>query len=392
MSGGASPARPLRILHVVESFGGGVFEIVKTLAESLATDGDEVAIAYGRRPETPAGPRSRIAAAVELQAIPWAQRGIREQIVAARELRRFAARWKPDVIHFHSSFAGIVGSLALGRSTPSIYTPHGYSFTMRDQSPVRRRAFKAVERITARQVDLIGAVSEAEARSAAEVAPAEKVVLVRNGIPELDDPIVPVAKPGGRPRVVAVGRIDEARQPASASRILAGVAALAEVSWVGGGGRGGVEESVVTDRGIPVTGWLDRAAVLARLRAATACLHWTAWDGQPLSVLEAMANDVVVVASDIEATREILGPRQVCGSEAEATELLREILRNPDLRESLLASQRERSQKFGARRMASEWRTVYERIARTEPETTPGAARGDAIEPTAMTENRPDPS
>ena len=37
-------------------------------------------------------------------------------------------------------------------------------------------------------------------------------------------------------------------------------------------------------------------------------LHWTAWDGLPLSILEAMANDVVVIASDIPANRELSVP------------------------------------------------------------------------------------
>lgn len=380
MSGEKRGARPVRVLHVVEAFGGGVFEVVRALAEYLAEEGHPVAIAYGRRSETPVDVRSCISPAVELCALPWEHRGPREQLAAARGLRRFAAEWDHDVVHLHSSFAGIVGSLALGRAKPTVYTPHGYSFTMRSQNRPRRVAYKTIERITARRVDLVGAVSTAEARDAQQVAPERKIVVVRNGIPELDQRRTGPApdRGSGPPRVMALGRITAQRRPASAARILAALSDVAEVSWVGGGGRGGMPDSTVTDLGVPVTGWVDRAEVLSTLASATVYLHWTAWDGQPLSILEAMAKDVVVVASDIEAAREILGPRQVCSSEAEATALIRDVLRDPGLREDLLASQRERSDQFGARRMVHEWRTVYGRLARvpapplrTAPESAP---------------------
>jgi glycosyltransferase involved in cell wall biosynthesis len=353
-----------RVLHVVEAFGGGVFEVVRLLAEYLAEDGHPVAIAFGRRSETPEDVRARISPQVELFPLPWDRRAPREQLAAARALRRLAADWGHDVVHLHSSFAGVVGSLALPRATPKVYTPHGYSFTMQSRGPSRRRLFKGIEGVTARGVDAIGCVSEAEARDARQVASAEKVLVVRNGIPELDEPPSgPLPERPGRPRAVAVGRITEQRQPAAAARILASVADIADVSWVGGAGRGGIPESAVSNEGVAVTGWLDRPGVLAALSAATVYLHWTAWDGQPLSILEAMAENVVVVASDIGPCREILGPRQVCGSEAEASELIRRVLSDRGFREDLLSSQRERSALFGARRMAHEWRKVYERLA-----------------------------
>jgi glycosyltransferase involved in cell wall biosynthesis len=353
-----------RVLHVVEAFGGGVFEVVRLLTEYLAADGHPMAIAYGRRPETPEDVRSKIAPAVDLFPLPWDHRAPREQIAAARALRSLAASWEHDVVHLHSSFAGVVGSLALPGSTPKVYTPHGYSFTMQGRGPAKRGLFKGVERVTSRGVDAIGAVSAAEAQNAELVAPADKVVVVRNGIPELDEPPADQApERPGRPRAIAVGRLTEARQPASAARILASVADIADVSWVGGGGEGDIPESVVSGQGVPVSGWLDRAGVLAALSEATVYLHWTAWDGQPLSILEAMAENVVVVASDIPPCREVVGPRQVCKNEAQASELIRRILSDRGFREDLLASQRERSALFGARRMAHEWRSVYERLA-----------------------------
>jgi glycosyltransferase involved in cell wall biosynthesis len=158
---------------------------------------------------------------VELYELPWERRSAREQLDAARELRSLVSRWQPDVVHLHSSFAGVVGALSLRRSLPSIYTPHGYSFTMLDRSRPRRFAFRMLERFTASRVNLVGAVSEAEADDGRRVAAAEKVTVVRNGIPELDDPAAGDAIPAVRPRVVTIGRIVKQHMPPATARILA---------------------------------------------------------------------------------------------------------------------------------------------------------------------------
>lgn len=355
---------PSRILHVVESFGSGVGEVSTTLAERQAKGGDTVAIAHGRCPETPADARSFVASTVALYEMPWEARSIREQLEVVRHLRQLVAAWQPDLVHLHSSFAGVVGAVALEGSIPSVYTPHGYSFMAPDRSAPLRVLYRAVERFTAARVDIVGAVSESEAQAARIVAPSRKVKVVRNGIPELDsaetDP--PLARAPRAACVVTVGRIAHHHLPSESAKILAAVSDLAEVVWVGGAGRGGIPESTVTDWGVPVTGWIGRGEVLASLRSAVACLHWTACDAQPLTVLEAMASDAIVVARDIKATREILGPRQVCRTQEEAIDLLREIIEQPALRAELLQSQRLRRGAYGAQRMTEDWRRVYEQL------------------------------
>jgi glycosyltransferase involved in cell wall biosynthesis len=139
--------------------------------------------------------------------------------------------------------------------------------------------------------------------------------------------------------------------------MLAAVADHAAVRWIGGGD--GIGQDAMRRAGVPVTGWLPRAATLTSLSESTLYLHWTAWDGLPLSILEAMANDVIVVASDIGPNREVLGPEQVCRTEDDAIALMRAILVNRELRERLLAEQRQRRRWYGADRMAAEWLELY---------------------------------
>jgi glycosyltransferase involved in cell wall biosynthesis len=361
---------PLRVLHVAEAFGGGVLEMIATLSAGGAAAGDEVTVAYGRRPETPADPRPKFDPAVELVSLGWEGRGAAEQGRAWRRLRALVEARRPDVVHLHSSFAGVAGAIALPASQPTVYTPHGYSFEMADRGPAANFAFRAIERLTGRRATVIGAVSEAEAAAARSVAPADRIVVVRNGVPELDD--LPLDGPDPeRPeprRAIVLGRITAQHLPAASARILAGVADAGEIEWVGGGGTDPAELEIVTAAGIPVSGWLDRAEVIERLADATVLLHWTGWDGQPLSVLEAMAADVVVIGHDIPAVREILGPDQVTGAEAEASAMLRQALTDPDWRSAAIAAQRRRRARYGAARMVAEWRALYKQLsARFDP-------------------------
>jgi glycosyltransferase involved in cell wall biosynthesis len=352
----------LRVLHVVEAFGGGVYEIVRTLAERTARSGRAVGVAYGRRPETPLAVRHDFPPEVELFPLPWDERSPRAQLAAGRALHRLVAAWRPAIVHLHSSFAGAVGMAVVRGSVPTIYSPHAYASAMPGQRPVRLATYRAVERVTSRWVTLVGAVSSSEARFARDVLGARRVCVVPNGIPELDDP------PGsperaGRPLVVALGRICAQRRPGACARILRSLADVADTAWIGGGDPAGSRAASLRAAGVTVSGWLPREEALARLATASVYLHWTAWDGLALSLLDAMARDVVVVGSDIPPTRDLIGRRQVCASEPDAVELIRRVLSEPSLRDALLADQRRRRAAHSAERMTRLWLEVYERLA-----------------------------
>ena len=359
----------MRVLLVAEAFGGGVFELVKMVAEGVSRAGHETAIAFGRRPETPADPREQILADVELIEMPWTSRSPAAQFSGARRLRRVLSERRPDVVHAYSAFAGVTCAALVPRSTPLVFTPQAYAFTMRDQSGATKRTYRAAERFASRRATVVGACSHDEARLARELG-ARRVVTVANGIPELDSDL-PDRSRLEAARVIALGRTVPQRQPIAVARILAAIDDVASVAWVGGAGgtRGETGAAALKDAGITLTGWSSRDSVLESLVEATAYLHWTAWDGLPLSVLEAMATDTVVVASDIGPNREILGERQVCRSERGAIDLLRQVVSDRGLAAELLAEQRRRRVDYGERQMVEGWLEVYGELAgaRTTP-------------------------
>jgi glycosyltransferase involved in cell wall biosynthesis len=355
---------PMRILEVSESFATGTMEVIREIAAGATAQGHRVAIAYGKRPETPADLRGQIPDEVELIELPWTGRTMRTQLRTIPELRRTCRVWRPDVIHLHSSFAGFIGALSVTRLAPSIYTPHGYSF-LGARPGATRIAYRLAERLVARRVAVVGAVSESEARRAREVG-ARSVVVVPNGIADLDPDRLSLGRvppPRGRPLVVSMGRIVPQRRPDETARILHAVSDLADTLWIGGPGVDPALEDDVRSAGIEVTGWTDRDRALERLAEATVFLNWSAWDSHPLTVLEAMAFDVLVIASDIEANRDLVGADQVGASEEDGIAMLRAALTDPRRREKMLAEQRRRRTAFGRERMVRDWLGLYARLA-----------------------------
>jgi glycosyltransferase involved in cell wall biosynthesis len=360
-----------RVLHVAEAFGGGVLEMVRTVAESASQAGADHAIAYGRRPETPADPRQVIASDVDLFPLDWHRGSPASQVVVARRLRALCQRMQPDVVHLHSSFAGAIGVAALRGVVPLIYTPHAYPSSIDRSGRTVGLCLRAAERHITRSVDYVGAVSETEAELAEQLG-ARHVVCIPNGIPELDDvsfsDAPPVATLSGRPRVIAIGRLSDQRRPEACARIFSAVRDVAEVAWVGGAGtdakRGGIALAALTEAGAPPTGWVPRETVLDELGRATVYLHWTEWDGRALSLLEAFARDAVVVASDVAPNREVCSSRQLCETEDDAIRLIRRIATDPAFARQLRDEQRRRAGEHSAATMVDRWRGLYADLAR----------------------------
>ena len=93
-----APRPRLRILHVVESYGGGILEAVRGMTAVAAQDGHEVLIAFGRRPETPADPRAGLPAGADARELRWGRRSPGTQLRAYRALRRLIREWQPSVV------------------------------------------------------------------------------------------------------------------------------------------------------------------------------------------------------------------------------------------------------------------------------------------------------
>lgn len=93
-------------------------------------------------------------------------------------------RIRPDIVHCHSSKAGILGRLAarcLG--IPSVYTPHGYAFLSTSISPYTQWCFRGAEWLGARLGNAIVACGQEEYGLSRQLAGQKLVICVPNALP-----------------------------------------------------------------------------------------------------------------------------------------------------------------------------------------------------------------
>ena len=178
----------MRILHIVESFAAGCLTALSTLCHAV-NQGVDHSIAYALREETPADFETLFPRDVSFYRVPMGV-GIGAGVRACRELHALIRRIRPDVVHCHSSKAGVYGRIAARLcGVPSVYTPHGYAFLRTDVSAPARAALRGVEWLVARAGQAIAACGAEEYVFSRQLAgEGRTVVFVRNAVdlPVLD--------------------------------------------------------------------------------------------------------------------------------------------------------------------------------------------------------------
>lgn len=152
--------RDCSILHVITRLDrGGSADVVLDLARMLKEDGFRVGIAVGKTVD----PQEDIDAysaryGIPVFSVPSLVREISpaKDIAAVCEVRLVIRRFGPDIVHTHTSKAGIVGRIAarLTGRPRIVHTPHGHVF-YGYFDPFTTRAFILAERLAAYITDRI---------------------------------------------------------------------------------------------------------------------------------------------------------------------------------------------------------------------------------------------
>lgn len=155
MSERTTPGAP-RVLHVTHLTSGRVADLVRHYAQEQVAAGLEVAVAS---PAT--GPLSLDVQAVGARSLPWhATPGPESPTAEARDLRKIAGRWEPDLVHLHMTKAGMAGRGVVPRTRPTVYQPHVWSFDGRHGSDYRRAARR--DRLAAKGAAVMVVASQSE--------------------------------------------------------------------------------------------------------------------------------------------------------------------------------------------------------------------------------------
>ncbi len=358
------------IVHVTEALGTGVAHSISQLARIQVNDGYDVVLVHSLRPESPSPdqldqlfppPIKRINLPMVTPVSPL--RDLRD----VRALVQIFKKVRPDVIHLHSSKAGILGRVAAmisGHGAHTFYSPRGFAFLRQDVSPSKRWLYLLFERIAASLHGTLIACSATEARLAQDRVGHGDVVLVENSA---DFTNINETTGGPRPRVriVTSGRLCYQKAPWKFRTLAVDLNDLpADFVWIGGG-------ELISCLAVPAgtsvsltsTGWLERKAVLAEVAQSDIFVMTSLWEGMPLSLIEAQLSGLPAVVTDVVGCRDIVRHGEtgyICKSDAEIAVYLRELIQNLQLRQSMGRQARnEALKRFSVDRMHKEMLSAY---------------------------------
>ena len=358
------------VVHVVEPFSAGIVESISRILHALPPDRFRVTLLHSMRPETPANYRERLPAHVET--IRW---NAAREINPAADLRALAELWRhlrtlqPNVVHAHSSKAGVLARLAcrlLGYRC--IYSPRAFSFLRLDVPARKRRLYRTIERFGARLGAVTVGASQSELELARELGGRSR--LIRNMI-DVDSVRDAVdrhrASASTRFTTGISGRLSPQKNVPLFMRI-AGLCPEIDFVWIGGDAA--ELDATEVPPNVRFTGWLPRERVLGEVAGLDALVQTSLWEGLPISVLEAMALEKPVVAFPAVGNRDVVEDGAngfLCSDAEEFADRLRQLAGDAELRRTMGAKSLEILRRdYNSAINAGQWRDLYLEIAGRE--------------------------
>ncbi len=316
---------------------------------------------------------------------------------ALHQLQALIERINPDIVHTHSSKAGILGRIAAWKSNPRpaiVHTIHGPPFMPVEGSPLAQlriralnRAYSIAERHAARRCHVIVSVADAmtEQFLARGIGTPDQFVTVRSGMdlePYLDPPPDQTRDAVRTSLNIAtddfvIGTVARLAEHKGHDDILD---ALAEpmrenthwkLLWVGDGWWADRLDKRIESLGLSSqvvrTGLVAPERVPGLIRAMDILCHPSYREGLPRTVPQALLCSVCSVAYDVDGTGEVCRDEQTGrlvppGDVAGLREAVVSLAENPALRKRLAERGRDECiEAFGASVMVARLEEVYAR-------------------------------
>ena len=355
-----------KVLHVVESFGSGVFSFLVDLVNKT-DDEFEITIAYGRRKETLDNFKDYFSDRVNFIEVKAFTRSINpiKDLKALFEVKRIVKDINPDVIHLHSSKAGFIGRFAVnGKKIKMLYNPHGFSFLMKNSSKIKRLLYWLLEKVGAlRKCTVIGC-SQGEYEEALKLT--SNSICINNGI-DIENLYLLTKKFEIKSVNVqnlsfcTSGRIGFQNNPKLFNE-LAKMLPNNKFTWIGDGEL----KSELMSENIEITGWKNRNDVLKIVNKHDVFILTSLWEGLPISLLEAMSLKKICIVTNCIGNRDVVKNKEngfIINSKDDFLEIVELIKRNTvEIVQIKENAEKSIKNDFNLCTMINEYKKLYYRI------------------------------
>ena len=381
----------MRILHIITRLilGGAQQNTVMSCAAQVAA-GHQVWLAYGPiyGPEGSLLEAGRESGATLVEVGPMRRAVLPvHDLRCYRALRRLIRQIEPDVVHTHSSKAGVLGRAAGWRErVPAvIHTIHGLPFHDR-QSKIIHRIYVAAERFAARRCHRLVGITQAmcDAFAAKGIGRGEQFAVIPSGVDvsAFDRPTAPrhvtrraYAMPDDAPVIGLVARLDPLKGHDDLLDVLPALLQRhpdVHLLFVGDGWhRAALEQHVAQhnwEQRVIFAGLVPPTQVPSLLRAADIMALPSYQEGQGRTLVEALLCGCAIVGYDVGGIGAVCIDNQTgrlvkLGDRAALTEALLSLLDDPEQRRALAQQGAQHVREhFSAERMVRELEALYAKV------------------------------
>ncbi|MCB9856090.1 MAG: glycosyltransferase family 4 protein [Phycisphaerales bacterium] len=321
----------MRIVHVITRLIiGGAQENTILTCEGLHAKGHDVTLITGPTlgPEGSLVPRAKSGGYryVEADALIRAVNPL-DDWRAARQLRALLHSLEPDVVHTHSSKAGILGRIAADRARVPcvVHTVHGMSFN-RTQKRLTQSIYAAAERFCARKTHAIVCVADAmcEQMLAANIGSPDQYTTIRSGMetdtfdPTRYDAVAMRAEWNTPADAIVVGAVARLFRNKGYEQLIEIMDRAARKEprmrfvWIGDGADRAEYEAELSRRNLrdrtTITGLVPPGEIPRLLSGIDILAHASQWEGLPRAVVQALLMEKPAVSFDIDGAPEVIKP------------------------------------------------------------------------------------
>lgn len=324
------------VLHIAEAFGSGVLNYIKNLSKWQSQE-YLVYIAYGIRPETPDNFREQFDSKIRFIRVEGFTREIEllNDIQAFKFIRKVVGEIHPDLIHLHSTKAGILGRWAINCNKHKVlYSPHAYSFLMMNCSSYKRNIYRWIERLSDKKGCFTVTDIEGEFEASKQVT--KNAICIPNGIDpmELDELIrqaEQIKVDRQRTIICMLGKVVHQKNPELFNDIAKEFPDI-DFVWIGAGPL----EAKLDSPNVEITGWLTRVQATARIIESDIFLFPSAWESLSIALMEAMYIGKPCIVSRVDGNKDVIRSNcngYVCDTKEEYLDAISSLLENKRLAE-----------------------------------------------------------